>query len=70
MVDTRSDVEFSQGHLIGSINVGQEGRYAGDDEPDGEMGGVYCLWRLELLCIHRVASLLKMANKVYASLRQ
>ncbi len=28
VVDTRSDVEFAQGHLAGSINVGQEGRYA------------------------------------------
>jgi hydroxyacylglutathione hydrolase len=28
VVDTRSDVEFAQGHLLGSINVGQEGRYA------------------------------------------
>jgi glyoxylase-like metal-dependent hydrolase (beta-lactamase superfamily II)/rhodanese-related sulfurtransferase len=28
VVDTRSDVEFARGHLAGSINVGQEGRYA------------------------------------------
>jgi rhodanese-related sulfurtransferase len=28
VVDTRGDVEFAQGHLIGSVNVGQEGRYA------------------------------------------